>query len=110
MKYDQIELDILKNKIDILINRDQITQESEYLFKYLLGVKKMKKLDKLIKILPKDSIERENHIKNLTKLFNNVIQCEINLSKAYPPIFQILITCRGPLGIDTEESYLDIET
>ena len=62
MKYDQIELDILKNKIDILINRDQITQESEYLFKYLLGVKKMKKLDKLIKILPKDSIERENQL------------------------------------------------
>ena len=108
MKYDQIKLDILKNKIDFLINRDQITKESEYLFKYLLGIKKMKKIDKLINILPKDSIERENHINNLTKIFNNVNQCENNLSKAHPPIFQILITYRGPLGIDTEESYWDI--
>ena len=108
MKYDQIKLDILEKKIDFLINRDQITKESEYLFKYLLGIKKMKKLDKLIKILPKDSIERENHINNLTKIFNNVMLCEKNLSEAHPPIFQILITYHDTLGIDTEEIYWKI--
>ena len=105
-----IRLNWTFSKIKLIINRDQITNESENLFKYLLGVKKMKKLDKLIKNLPKDSIEREKHIKNLTELFKNVMQCEINLSKANPPIFQILITYRGPLGIDTEETYSDIET
>ena len=110
MKYSQIKQKIIKNKIDNLINREQITKESENLFKFLLGIKKMKKLDQLIKSLPKDSNERENYLEILTKVFNNVIQCEINLSKAYPPILHTLITYRDPLGIDTEETYLDIET
>ena len=105
MESNTIEKINLKNDINNLINREMIAKESEYLFEYLLGIKKIKKLDKLIKSLPKDAIDRDIHIENLTKHYKKVSMCEFKLANGIPPIRQVSISFKGPLGIDVEETY-----
>ena len=99
----------LNVKIHDLTNRDQITTETEALFKYLLKVKKMKKLSQSINGSQNKSNQKEIMTKKLLKLYNDVISNESILAKLDPAIYEVNIKYDAKEGIDTEETYFKKE-
>ena len=93
-----------------LTNRDQITTETEALFKYLLKVKKkMKKLTQSINGSQNKSNQKEIMTKKLLKLYNDAIGNEMILSELDPPIYEVNIKYDAMEGIDTDEIYFKKE-
>ena len=94
-------------KIDDLINREQITNETEALFKYLLKVKRINKLAKLIKNSPNNSNQKEIMRKKITKLYIEAINNEKKLYDLDAQKYEVTVKYDAMSGFDTEETYYD---
>ena len=93
----------LNVKINDLTNRDQITNETEALFKYLLTVKKCRNYPNPLTVC------KTNQIKKITKLYNYAMKNELILAKLDPPIYEVLLKYHAIKGIDAEETYYEKE-
>ena len=95
----------IKNKLNNITKRQMIAKESELLIKTILTIKKMQKLDKKIKSLPKDSSEFNKKCKKMSDHFNKITSYELKLFRSLPHISDIKIIYLRGAGFDTEETY-----